>query len=63
MVLAMVAEGWLFGLIQPYVISGPHDRLSSIIFTVIFVIVFLAGAYYLAKGFAWLLARGIPPKP
>jgi hypothetical protein len=63
MALAMAVEGSAFGLIQPYVISGPHDRTFSIVFTVAFGGFFLAGAYYLAKAFAWLLARRTPPQP
>jgi hypothetical protein len=62
MILAMVAEGWVLGLVLPYVITGPHNIGFSIIFTIVVGVVFLAGAYYLAKGFAWLLFRLNPPR-
>jgi hypothetical protein len=62
-VLALAIEAGAFGLVQPYVISGPHGIAFSAAFALALSAVLVTGGYYFAKVMAWLLFRFFPPRP
>jgi hypothetical protein len=62
MVFAMGAEGWVLGFILPRIFSDPHGILFSLVSALVFVVAIVIGAYYIAEGVAWLLARLFRPQ-